>query len=69
MLSKERHQTATGPLSHLLIVVAAPTAIITISADRHKSITMGIWATFFGVAYAVTGFGGVPILENYGLSS
>lgn len=55
-------------ISHLLIVVAAPTAIISCSSEKHKAFTMGLWATFFGVAYAITGLAGVPIQDTYGTS-
>jgi len=55
-------------VSHLMIVVSAPTAIISSSAERHKAITMGLWATFFGVAFALTGLVGPFVLERFGLS-
>ena len=41
--------------SQLGVVVAAPTLIAKLSAPKHKSLTMGIWGTFFGVAFAVCG--------------
>lgn len=55
--------------SQLGVVVAAPTMIARLSADRHRSITMGLWGTFFGVAFAVSGFVGKWILVNFGLSA
>lgn len=56
-------------ISHLLIVVAAPTAMITACAPKHKAFAMGLWATFFGVAFTITGLIGLPLLERFGLSS
>lgn len=56
-------------ISHLLIVVAAPTAMASLSSDRHRSIVMGIWATFFGVAFAIMGWLGIPLLETSGISA
>ncbi len=55
-------------IAHLLIVVGAPTAIIGASSLRHQSLAMGLWATFFGVAYALAGLGGIPILDAFGLA-
>ena len=40
--------------SHLAIVVAAPTLIATSCAPIHRSIAMGLWSTFVGVAFAIT---------------
>jgi len=56
-------------ISHLLIVVAAPTAIISFSAVQHRSLTMGLWATFFGVAYTVSGLFANMLLTYGGLSA
>jgi len=53
--------------SHLGIVVAAPTLMILLCADRHKSIAMGLWGTFFGVAFALMGWMGPAIQLSYGL--
>ena len=55
--------------SQLGVVVAAPTMIARLSANRHRSITMGLWGTFFGVAFAISGFVGKWILVNFGLSA
>ncbi|MEL7081761.1 MAG: MFS transporter, partial [Pseudomonadota bacterium] len=33
-------------MSHLLIVVAAPTLIAQISAERHRGLTLTLWSTF-----------------------
>ncbi|BFM50021.1 MFS transporter [Marinomonas sp. THO17] len=55
--------------SQLGVVVAAPTLIAKFSAPQHRSLTMGIWGTFFGVAFAVCGGLGKSILEIHGLSA
>ncbi len=56
-------------ISHLGIIVAAPTLILAVSAQKHQAITMGIWGTFFGVAYAIMGWVGVDILSDKGLNN
>lgn len=45
-------------LSHLAIVVAAPTLIAQLSAPRHRGFTLTLWGTFFGVAFALLAFAG-----------
>ncbi|WP_090928632.1 MFS transporter [Palleronia marisminoris] len=40
-------------LSHLLIVIAAPVLIAGAASDGGRSMAMGLWATFFGVAFAL----------------
>ena len=40
-------------VSHLLIVVAAPTLIAAVSSDAGRPVAMAIWAMFFGVAFGV----------------
>jgi MFS family permease len=54
--------------SQLGVVVSAPTLIAKLSAPKHRSLSMGLWATFFGVAFAFSGWMGKSILEQYGLS-
>ncbi|MFY9212512.1 MAG: MFS transporter [Aestuariivita sp.] len=56
-------------VSHLAIVVAAPTLIAHLSAPRHVGLTMTLWSTFFGVAYTVLVWGGLPLVMGFGLSS
>lgn len=41
-------------VSHLVIVVAAPTLMVSVSAPHDRPVVMGIWATFFGVSLAIT---------------
>ncbi len=40
-------------VSHLALVVAAPTLMIRVSRPRDQSVVMGLWATFFGVSFAL----------------
>ena len=44
---------AAEGLSHLLIVVAAPVLIAGAATDSGRSIAMGLWASFFGVAFVL----------------
>ncbi|MEM8749897.1 MAG: MFS transporter [Pseudomonadota bacterium] len=53
-------------LSHLAIVVAAPTLIAQISTDAHRPMAMTLWGTFFGVAFALVAWFGTPLVEAYG---
>jgi MFS transporter, DHA1 family, inner membrane transport protein len=54
-------------VSHLLIVVAAPSLIARVSAERHKALAMTLWGSFFGVAFALMGFFGIPFVKAYGV--
>jgi MFS family permease len=40
-------------LGHLIMVVALPTMMTALARPEDKSVVMGIWATFFGVGFAV----------------
>lgn len=53
--------------SHLAIVVAAPTLIAQISAPEHRGFTLTLWGSFFGVAFAVLAWAGLPLVSAYGL--
>lgn len=55
-------------LSHLAIVVAAPTLIAHITTGKARNMAMVLWSTFFGVAFALNAWLGLPLVENYGLS-
>jgi len=55
-------------ISHLGIVVTAPIIMIIISSEKHHSIVMGLWSTFFGIAFTLTAWIGNPILELYSSS-
>jgi MFS transporter, DHA1 family, inner membrane transport protein len=52
--------------SHLIIVVAAPTLIAQVSADRHRTAALTLWGTFFGVAFALVAWLGLPLVKAYG---
>ena len=53
-------------LSHLGIVVAAPTLIGSLTPTRYRGLTMSLWGTFFGVAFAVTAWAGIPLVQHHG---
>ncbi len=53
--------------SHLAIVVAAPTLIAQVSAPQHRGFTLTLWGSFFGVAFAVLAWAGLPLVAAYGL--
>ena len=53
-------------LSHLGVVVAAPTLIGTIAPARWRPAAMTLWGTFFGVAFALTAWAGLPLVERFG---
>ncbi len=53
--------------SHLAIVVAAPTLIAQLSAQKDRGLTLTLWGTFFGVAFAVLAFAGRPLALSFGL--
>ena len=55
-------------VSQLAVVVAAPTLIMQHSAPQHRSIAMGLWSTFVGVAFAITAAGGGWVLAHLQLS-
>lgn len=54
-------------LSHLAIVVAAPTIIAQITTGRARSVAMVLWSAFFGVAFALNAWIGLPIVWQFGL--
>lgn len=54
-------------LSHIAIVVAAPTLIAQVSAARHSGMTLTLWASFFGVAFAILALAGAPLADRGGL--
>ena len=53
--------------AHLAVVVTAPTLVATTSGDRWRPAAMTLWGTFFGVAFALTGWLGLPLVEARGL--
>ena len=48
-------------LSHLALVVAAPTLIAQLCAPRDRGFALTLWGTFFGVAFAVLAWAGLPL--------
>ena len=55
--------------SHLAIVVAAPTLMASSAAPQHRSVAMGLWSKFVGVAFAITGAFGLPFVSHFGLAA
>ncbi|MBW4963025.1 MFS transporter [Sulfitobacter sp. CW3] len=53
--------------SHLAIVVAAPTLIAQLSAPKDRGLTLSLWGTFFGVAFAVLSLFGRPLVAGFGV--
>ncbi|MEP0564881.1 MAG: MFS transporter, partial [Paracoccaceae bacterium] len=56
-------------ISHLAIVVAAPTLIAELSAKRHAGFTLTLWGTFFGVSFAILVFAGLPLADTFGVGA
>ncbi|MEL7097932.1 MAG: MFS transporter [Pseudomonadota bacterium] len=54
-------------VSHLAIVVCAPTLIAQLSAPRHRGLTLTLWSTFFGVAFTLLVVLGLPLVSAFGL--
>ncbi|WP_420012032.1 MFS transporter [Tateyamaria sp.] len=54
-------------MSHLAIVVATPTLIAQLSAERHRGFTLTLWGTFFGVAFTLLVALGLPLVDAYGI--
>ena len=56
-------------VSHLAIVVAAPTLIVRISPPRLAGAAMTLWSTFFGVSFALVAWVIVPFLGQGGIAT
>ena len=56
-------------VAHLAVVVAAPTLIAAASTDAARPAAMTLWGTFFGVAFALTGWLGLPLVEARGVGT
>ena len=54
-------------VSHLVIIVIAPILITANSAPQHRSITIGVWSTFFGAAFALTSLCAPVVLAHFGV--
>ena len=55
--------------AHLIIVVAAPIWIVQIAGPQTRGFAMTIWSTFFGVAFALIAWIGIPLVAAYGIES
>ncbi|KAA2313442.1 MFS transporter [Pseudooceanicola sediminis] len=58
---------AVEGLSHLAIVVAAPTLMAEITDDKARPLAMSLWGTYFGVAFALYAVIGPSLLALGGL--
>ncbi|WP_299603044.1 MFS transporter [uncultured Tateyamaria sp.] len=54
-------------VSHLAMVVAAPTLIAQLSAERHRGFTLTLWSTFFSVAFTLLVALGLPLVDAMGV--
>lgn len=54
-------------VSHLALVVAAPTLIAQIATDQQRGLALTLWSTFFGVAFAAMAWFGRPFAETAGI--
>lgn len=54
-------------LSHLAIVVAAPTLIAQLAPPAQRGFALTLWGTFFGVAFAILAWVGRPLAIAWGL--
>jgi predicted MFS family arabinose efflux permease len=58
---------AVEGLSHLGLVVATPTLIAQITAPKDRGWALTLWGTFFGVAFAVLTWAGLPLVAAWGV--
>ena len=56
-------------LSHLLIVVSAPTLIAQASTLATRGFTLTLWGSFFGVSFSLLILLGLPLVDAFGLPS
>lgn len=54
-------------LSHLGVVVAAPVLIAQLSSNRDRGLAMTLWSTFFGVAFTLLAWFGLPLVASKGV--
>ena len=57
---------AVEGISHIALVVALPTLIAQLSADRHRPYTMTFWGSYFGVTFALVAWAGAPLVRSHG---
>jgi len=60
---------AVEGISHIALVVALPTLIARLTADRHRPYIMTLWGSYFGVTFALIAWLGVPLAEALGPAS
>ncbi len=56
-------------ISHLAIVIAAPTLIAQYNTPKYRATAMTFWGTFFGVSFAVTAWLALPLVHSHGIRS
>lgn len=56
-------------VSHLAIVVSAPTLVVLMSSPRHRGLAMTLWSTFFGVSFAIYAWFIIPFALPYGMAN
>jgi len=56
-------------LTHLGIVVAAPSFIAQLSSDRWRGAAMSLWSTFFGVSFALFALAAIPLAARFGVTA
>ena len=56
-------------VSHLALVVATPTLIAQLSAERHRGFTLTLWSTFFSVAFTLLVVAGLPLVNALGIEA
>lgn len=54
-------------MSHLAIVVTAPTLIAELTPRRHQGLALTLWGSYFGVAFAVIALAAPAIIAHMGL--
>jgi MFS family permease len=54
-------------ISHLGVVVAAPTLMAILARGPARGVALTIWSTFFGVAFALLTWFGLPFVEARGI--
>ena len=55
--------------SHLGLVVTAPTLIALLAPPGWRGFAMTLWGTFFGVAFALVGWFGIPLAAERGVEA
>lgn len=55
-------------ISHIMIVVAAPTLVAQFCNDRYRGAGMALWSSFFGVTFAAMAWFGLPLIESHGFA-